>query len=185
MVKVCPVGIVGPLPSEVTCPTVLVALSNKDKIIVVPCPYGDGCAAAKMMANTRAARGPCGPYDFVPDLMRAVGATLEMALLSRQDDEFMSSVYVTPPGGTMVKMSSDNPGIAINFALSGDCPLYVEESAWRAATDAAKALVDLGSYMSLWPLPALNKTDSLRMFSDFMDNVMPSGRVFGKKRINE
>jgi hypothetical protein len=175
MVKVCPIGVIGPLPADFRT---LIVLSNKDKAVVVPCSYGEGESCAKMMVRVEK-NGCSGPYDCIPDIVAALGGALDQAILFRQDDEFMASVYVSRPKGPRVKVTSDSPALAINLAIStGECPLFVEKTAWAAAAPAEQAVLDLAASMTLWPMPRLTNTNDLRTLSNFMDKVLPDGRVF-------
>jgi hypothetical protein len=151
-------------------------LSNEEKAVVVPCSLADGEACSALLGGA----GRASPYDCIPDVARALGGEVEKAVLRRVDGEFMSLVYIKPASGATVKVSSDNPAMAVNVSLASDCPLLAEKNAWLAAASAEQAVLDLASMMHLWPLPPLEKTSKLKFFSSFMERVMPKGSVFVK-----
>ena len=177
-IKVKARDVVGPMPFDNSA---LIALWAQDKTFLVSCPLADGEICHDFLASGQKWKNP---YDFLVDLLRVRDATVTSARLFRSEDALYSSVFVEVKGDpTPLKISSDNPAMAVNAALYSKTQLFIDQENFEDLVDHSAAYEAIRkSIPKLWPLSPLTDTDSLAAFDDFIDRVASEdGSLFRAK----
>lgn len=165
--KISVKDVVGPMPSENQC---YILLAAEGKVLPLKCSYSDAEMCHAMLQGE--AGGPC-PYEFFVNTLEVLGVRMQSAELENVNGTTFSKIYFSSPHlDKPLRIASANPCAGINASLAGKCQLDASDSFTTSAPDVVVQYHCLVSAVGkLWPLPNLDKTESMEAVSDFLDKI--------------
>ena len=179
MPNIEPRDVIGPLPSDQSA---LIVLRAGGKMFPVQCSMADADACYRLLKRRR---GKPSVYDFIPPLFDAMCMSPIRIALVRRQTSLYSSIDLKGKGRKRVmRISSDNPAIAINLSLCSGVPLYIPKDDLDCIRDSCSVFFSLKKNLSpLWPLGNLYDTKSIQALVEYMDEALPTGSVFNGARV--
>ncbi len=121
-------------------------------------------------------------HRFVDNVLKAAGTMPNFIRIASADNSLYCQLYFEMPSTKKLsRLPVTSPAIGIQIAKSGGIPLFMSEHDRSRLVDASVPYGALKAHFkTLWPLPAITDTYSLRLLSDFIDEVIPDGSVFSR-----
>lgn len=168
-------SVIGPIPGVVGSMVILATGEEPPRMFPVSCGVAEGGLCYAKLAGLEGKS----PYDFFASLCEATGISMQHVELFRADDQVYCALFFRDGRGEDVRLTSEFAIMGINAAMAFGRPLLIKRRDMDAIADCSGALRGLRRVVgSLWPLPDLSDTASLRAMSDFIDSSMPNGSIF-------
>lgn len=160
--------VVGPLPVTYSSFVVLGA-RDQSKIFAIQCSYADAEMCHGLLTTSVAVT----PYEFLTDVFAAIKAQIKHAELDIIAPCMFGKMYIKVEGQEkLVKIVSSSPCAVLNAARAGGAPIQISEEVDQKLIDMTIEYHRLKAVLGqLFPLPMLDKTDVLRVVSDFVDKI--------------
>ncbi len=165
--------VIGPFPFD---DSGMIMLAANGKMFPIRCGFLDG----QIMTVKPTQDGL--PYNFMHDVLVAAGVRLSYAKLCTADRDIYCQLFFNMPDTQKpTKMPVQCAALAVQAARAAGAPIKISRHLLSELVDATTPYGALKSYFkTLWPLPQMTDTGSLRALSVFMDEVMPNGSVFAR-----
>lgn len=169
LVKLTPIGVIGPFPSS-GCFIMVQGHDNSrgfTKVAALECDISDAYAMDSTLKYQTT------PYTNVIGLMGACGISILSCKVNHEKDMLYSTVLLSSVGGKKpMKVSAATPGLAINLALSGKAFLHMSQAVFDTLPNCSPLYATMRDRIgSVFPMPRLTSTEDLRVACEFVDLV--------------
>lgn len=160
----------------------VIMVNASNKTFPIRCKMTEGSMCYSLLTKNERT-----PYEFMADVLTQSKARLVKAELTQANNALYSALYFRVEGmAKLCRISSDEPSNAINAALASRAPLLIDRITLNKLVDSAAGFEILKSYLSknfgtIFPLPRISDTGTLKLLADFIDEAMPNGTVFNVK----
>lgn len=158
--------VIGPLPDW----GAMIVVELDGKTFPVRCSLSEAESCHRVISTGNAD----GPYAFASSVLDATDVSVTSSSLVEREGSLCSSVGIKK-GKRNMRLSSESPGVAINFSLYSDCPLTILVDPDRIKDSTVTYNQVRCEIRRLWPMDQLTRTNELRVIAEYMEDAFPDG----------